>query len=173
MARALPLWKLTDPDAPLRASAPVVLVRLQELLDLADAAHDAENIEALHDMRIAAKRLRYTLEIFLPTLESGAAELLKTIERVQEELGVLHDLDVRLPILKKSLAQEKKRAERRKRATSDGLAELGLVPLIAATTAERERRFAAFMAFWEALPPDDFAAELTRLVTGGETILSD
>jgi CHAD domain-containing protein len=170
MARALPLWKLTDPDAALRASAPVVLVRLQELLDLADAARDVENIEALHDLRIAAKRLRYTLEIFLPTLEPEAGSVLKTVERVQADLGIIHDLDVRLPLLKKSLTRERKREEKKPANPS---AEVGLLPLINATEAERQRRFEAFQAYWEALPPDTFATDLTRLVTGDDTILSE
>jgi len=50
--------------------------------------------EALHLVRIAAKKLRYSLEI---ADESGAApckETLKTIKRVQDTLGRLHDLQV-------------------------------------------------------------------------------
>ncbi len=132
MARPLPLWKLTNPAAPLRASAPVLLVRLQELLDLADAARDIENIEALHDLRIAAKRLRYTFEIFLPTLDADAEALLKTVEQMQSELGLIHDLDVLLPILKKSLVRERKREQKKSVKT---LAEVGLLPLIEATEA--------------------------------------
>jgi CHAD domain-containing protein len=168
MARALPLWKLTNPAAPLRASAPVLLVRLQELLDLADAARDVENVEALHDLRIAAKRLRYTLEIFLPTLDPEAGALLTTVERIQSELGAIHDHDVLLPILKKSLARERKREQKKSVKVA---AEVGLLPLIKANEAERQRRFEAFQRFWDSLTPDDFATELTRLVTGGDTIL--
>ncbi|MGC4047501.1 MAG: CHAD domain-containing protein [Armatimonas sp.] len=170
MARALPLWKSTDPEASLRASAPVVLVRLQELLDLADASRDMENIEALHDLRIAAKRLRYTLEIFLPTLDPEAASLMKTVEQIQSELGIIHDLDVRIPLLKKSLARERKREEKKH---THPAAEVGLLPLIEATEAERTRRFEAFQTFWEGLTPDTFATELTRLVSGDDTILSE
>src|SRR4029453_11038344 len=50
--------------------------------------------EALHDVRIAAKKLRYALEI---ADESGAApcgESLRVIKRVQDALGRLHDLQV-------------------------------------------------------------------------------
>lgn len=170
MARALPLWKLTDPEAPLRASAPVILVRLQELLDLADASRDPENIEALHDLRIAAKRLRYTLEIFLPTLDSEAGPLLKTVTRIQEELGVIHDLDVRIPLLKKSLTRERKREEKKPHTPS---AATGLLPMIEATQTERNKRYDAFQAYWEGLTPDTFATDLTRLVSGDDTILSE
>ena len=61
------------------------------------AIHAAGHIyepEGLHDVRIAAKKLRYALEI---ADESGAApgrEALRTIKRVQDTLGRLHDLQV-------------------------------------------------------------------------------
>jgi CHAD domain-containing protein len=50
--------------------------------------------EGLHEVRIAAKKLRYALEI---ADESGAVsckEPLRTIKRVQDALGRLHDLQV-------------------------------------------------------------------------------
>ena len=175
MARALPIWKLTDPNGTLRASAPVLLVRLQELLDLAESARDGENVEALHDLRIAAKRLRYTLEIFAPALGAEAVGLLVTVEELQERLGAIHDLDVRLVLLRKSLARERARELKKadKRSPVPISAEVGLLPLIAATEAERAGLFDAFVTFWDALTPETFAADLTRLVSGGETILGD
>lgn len=50
--------------------------------------------ESLHQVRIAAKKLRYALEI---ADESGAAscsEVLRAIKRVQDALGKLHDLQI-------------------------------------------------------------------------------
>ena len=175
MSRALPIWKLTDPDGSLRASAPVVLVRLQELLDLAESARDPENVEALHDLRIAAKRLRYTLEIFAPALGAEAEGLLSSVEALQERLGDIHDLDVRLVLLRKALARERTRERKKadKRHPVPVSAEIGLLPLADATEADRSARFDAFLALWDSLPPESFAADLTRLVSGGETILGD
>ncbi len=52
--------------------------------------------EPLHEVRIAAKKLRYALEI---AHESGAvpsADALRAIKRVQDALGRLHDLQVLL-----------------------------------------------------------------------------
>lgn len=63
------------------------------------AIEDAGQIyapEALHQVRIAAKKLRYALEI---ADESGAApcgESLRVIKRVQDALGRLHDLQILL-----------------------------------------------------------------------------
>ncbi len=53
----------------------------------------------LHEVRIAAKKLRYVLEI---TDETGLARLagsLRTLKTAQEALGRLHDLDVLLTFL--------------------------------------------------------------------------
>ena len=56
-----------DPAAPLRPNAVrIVRTRLDELRSLAPAALEPSASTAQHDMRIAAKRLRYVLEIAGP-----------------------------------------------------------------------------------------------------------
>jgi len=65
--------------------------RLEKAIDEAGQIYAAE---ALHQVRIAAKKLRYALEI---ADESGAApcgDTLKVIKRVQDALGRLHDLQI-------------------------------------------------------------------------------
>ena len=65
--------------------------RLQRAIDHAGQVYAAQ---ALHDVRIAAKKLRYALEI---ADESGGAPCalpLRTIKRLQDTLGRLHDLQV-------------------------------------------------------------------------------
>ncbi len=86
-----------DPGGPLAANAArIVAVRLDELRGLAGPALAPDAGEAQHDMRIAAKRLRYVLEIFEPCLgvEAEAARL--TTKRLQSVLGDLHDCDLML-----------------------------------------------------------------------------
>ena len=56
--------KKLDPAEPLRRSAArIVRTRLDELRSFAGAALEPGATTAQHDMRIAAKRLRYVLEI--------------------------------------------------------------------------------------------------------------
>jgi CHAD domain-containing protein len=52
--------------------------------------------EQLHELRIACKHLRYTLELFQPALISYASGLIKLVEKMQEHLGHIHDADVAL-----------------------------------------------------------------------------
>jgi hypothetical protein len=161
VAKGVPIHKLTQPDAPLRESAPVILVRLQEMYDFAPAIRDPANVEELHNMRIAAKRLRYTMELFAPVFGQEFAQTLKVVEDIQERLGAIHDADVIVPLLED--AQEKETERERKKAlkkNSGGppqfVAAEGLAPLTARRRADRDRLYHEFVAFWDALPPDAF-----------------
>ncbi len=87
-----------DPSGPLRPNvARIVAVRLAELRDFADAALAEDAGQAQHDMRIAAKRLRYLLEIFEPCLGEEAKAARRAAKRLQSTLGDLHDCDLMLP----------------------------------------------------------------------------
>jgi CHAD domain-containing protein len=77
-------------------AARIVAVRLQELRGFADAALAPDASEAQHDMRIAAKRLRYVLEIFASCLGEEADEARRAAKRLQSVLGDLHDCDLML-----------------------------------------------------------------------------
>jgi CHAD domain-containing protein len=86
-----------DPGGPLSPNvARIVSVRLDELRGFADAALASEAGEAQHDMRIAAKRLRYVLEIFAPCLGDEAKAARDAAKRLQSVLGELHDCDLML-----------------------------------------------------------------------------
>lgn len=47
--------------------------------------------EALHAVRIAAKKLRYTLEIVAPYLGDGGTNVVRRLRAVQDKLGDFHD----------------------------------------------------------------------------------
>ncbi len=53
-----------------------------------------ESVVALHQLRIAYKRLRYTTEIFHDALPIDVAALAGPSARFQKRLGTIHDLDV-------------------------------------------------------------------------------
>ncbi len=52
--------------------------------------------EALHEVRIAAKKLRYSLEIADESTAAPCGATLKVIKRIQDALGRLHDLQILL-----------------------------------------------------------------------------
>jgi hypothetical protein len=77
----------------------VIVVRLDELYGFIPAALDPERIEELHDMRIAAKRLRYLLELSEPLFGQPAKKAAKVIRGLQDLLGEIHDCDELAPLV--------------------------------------------------------------------------
>jgi CHAD domain-containing protein len=59
-----------------------------------------EDPEALHDLRIACKRLRYTVEAFTSVLPLDLVDLTQTATRLQNRLGRLHDVDLAIASVK-------------------------------------------------------------------------
>jgi CHAD domain-containing protein len=53
---------------------------------------DSLKIEELHDLRISCKKLRYLLEL-LPDENQGALKTRKTLQKLQDILGAIHDYD--------------------------------------------------------------------------------
>jgi DNA-binding transcriptional ArsR family regulator len=87
-----------DPDGPLADNARRIIdVRADELRSFSPAVLDPRNVDALHDMRIAAKRLRYVLELTAPVFGEGAESAAKHAKKLQDLLGEIHDCDVTIP----------------------------------------------------------------------------
>jgi CHAD domain-containing protein len=81
----------------------VISARLQDLLDLACDIYDPFNGDALHEIRIAAKRLRYALEVFAPVFGNEAQVLADEVARMQTFLGDLHNYDLWISGLRRRL----------------------------------------------------------------------
>ena len=87
-----------DQDGPLRENARRIIdVRASEVRSFSPGVLDPRNVEDLHDMRIAAKRLRYVLELTTPVFGEPAAEAAKRAKKLQDLLGEIHDCDVMVP----------------------------------------------------------------------------
>ena len=90
--------KKLDPRGPLRENAARILrVRTRELRSFAPAALHSDSSAEQHDMRIAAKRLRYVLETTEFCFGRPAADARRAAKELQDVLGELHDCDVMAP----------------------------------------------------------------------------
>ncbi len=85
-------------DVPLAKFAKKVLARTQSGVDERREA-SVDDSEALHDLRIAYKELRYTAELFAPALPADLAATAAPAAKFQKRLGEVHDLDVALAVV--------------------------------------------------------------------------
>jgi len=128
-----------DPQAPLRPNAArIIRTRLGELRGFAVDALAPDAAAAQHDMRIAAKRLRYVLEIFGPCIGEEAKDARDAAKQLQSVLGDLHDCDLMLPKVEQIGSSAALLLER------------------------RERLFRRFVGQWQAEASNDTWAALER-----------
>jgi hypothetical protein len=95
-----------DPETTLGENAArMVKVRLGELRSFTPKALDPDEAVVQHDMRIAAKRLRYVLEATGFCFGRAGATARKRAKDIQDLLGEVHDADVMLPRLAEHRAE--------------------------------------------------------------------
>jgi len=72
----------------------LVKAKLDKLMGISHAMNDPDAVAELHQMRIEAKRLRYTMEAFVPCFGKPLSEAVSVVKTIQEQLGQIHDCDV-------------------------------------------------------------------------------
>src|SRR4030095_1618790 len=89
----------------------VILDRLKELEKLSNSLYRPLKANPLHDMRIAAKRLRYAIELFQEFWGADIVPFAAETARLQTSLGDLHDCDVWIESFGEHILETKKRKE--------------------------------------------------------------
>jgi CHAD domain-containing protein len=97
-ARAIPG---IHPDVPYAAAAArVVRVRAEEVVEHARGVLDVGDIERVHDMRVATRRLRAALEVFRPCFPKDELKsVLGEVKEIADALGERRDRDVTIAAL--------------------------------------------------------------------------
>ena len=170
-----------DPAEPLADNAErIVRVRLDEMCGFMPQAADPREVVALHDMRIAAKRLRYILEITAPIFGDYASTAVRLTKDVQDLLGEIHDCDVQIPEVQAFLdelvaedaqqlvaaagaAQDLDPSAVRKASHRNDHA--GLVALLVHLRARRELLYQRFLELWQEYERKGYRARLEYAVS--------
>lgn len=182
MSRAWPVVDV-DPDASVLENARRVLaIRIAEFYSYEPVIPHPELSEALHDLRISAKRLRYTLELFRPVFGKAADRQIDRVKAVQEALGILHDHDVRIDLIGDELSQLMVEQSRKTRldiadASPEELAAIaaaalrpppddprrGLIALLGREHADRRAAYTRFRELWDQDSADGMRRDLVAL----------
>ena len=165
-----------DPEGTLADNVEkIIRVRLDELHSFMPAALDPANVEDLHDMRIAAKRLRYILEHTEHCFGPYAATGTKRARDIQDLVGEIHDCDVALPRVLALAAELRTHAAADVRVRAGDAKDLeprlvadapnadshrGLQSMAVYLEARRSLLFERFVELWTQLARDGFRARL-------------
>jgi CHAD domain-containing protein len=100
MAKPKPIPDLAAEDSYAEAAAKIVSVRAEELMENARGVLDTGDIERVHDMRVASRRLRAALEIFEPCFPAKPyGQALNEVKQLADALGGRRDRDVAIAAL--------------------------------------------------------------------------
>lgn len=124
-----------------------ISIRLDDLLSLQECVHQPEAKDKHHQMRIAAKRLRYTMEAFEALYGEGVKARIAVIKDLQDRLGGLHDCDVWIDMLQ-----------------ARGVDDPGLDTLQHDRMAARITGFEDFVKVWESLIEEGFFTDLLNSI---------
>jgi CHAD domain-containing protein len=127
-----------------QAARRIVAVRVSELYSLGPVALNEDDPTALHDLRIAAKRLRYVLDVVGFCLDESAAEAADRVRQLQTVIGEIHDYDVLLSRVAKTHDAGRKGTRR----------------LAARLSERRAASFEQFVELWSAIDAAGLQARL-------------
>lgn len=190
MAKAKPITGL-DVHAPVAKNARIIArTRLEEMYEWSQYVDNPYEVHNLHNLRIAAKRLRYTLELFEDVLPEESKAVVEELTQIQDELGALHDHDVMIALLRLCLGSQDggtayevalSQADKQKgkayllepelvanvldpNVTPSAEQRYGLEQLLHKHEQEREKTYQAFRQHWYQLQSRDFRRQILDLL---------
>ncbi len=148
------------------AACEIALARFAELQDESRSLYRPFSTTPLHRLRIAAKRLRYAIELCAQCYGKSLAPFAQDISKLQTHLGELHDCDVWIAELGARLIARQSRHNEAKESLSDAHPrasekQTAAVWLLRYFVKERTKHYRDALALWHSLETNNFHARLT------------
>ena len=157
--------RLTLSDVARGLARQSILDQLGHLLSFQPFVQTPDAIREHHRMRIAAKHLRYTLEIFQPAYGEAFQRPLESARDLQTLLGELHDCDVWISYLPDFLAARRGPArESTGRVGSVGRIAAGIERLRQDRPRQRRMLYRQYVRMWESLKREHVWEDLEEVL---------
>jgi CHAD domain-containing protein len=143
------------------AGVEIIRNRLEEMYNLGESLYQPFAIERLHSVRIAAKRLRYAMELFAQCWGEALTPFSSEIAGMQESLGDLHDCDEWIEDLSRRLRRGDEAGD--EAAASRNALRHSYIRLLQHYTKERDRHYRQVLERWREWEEQDFNSNLLQL----------
>ncbi len=140
------------------AGREAVNASLEELCDLGASVYEPFNIEKLHEMRIAAKRLRYAVELFTACWGAKVEPFAAGVAAMQSFLGEVHDCDIWLEDL-----GERMRGGQQNTQSNQSLRK-AVVWLLSELIKNRTKNYRAALKLWSEWEETDFTGRMKAAI---------
>jgi CHAD domain-containing protein len=143
--------------------------RLLGLFSYEPWVHNPDAVTEHHAMRISAKKLRYTMEVYAPLYRRQLKKPIARVKKLQDLLGDIHDCDVWIDHITLLIMKERNRSH----ALHDfrhgrPYAIAPLRRLLINREKRRQRLYRQFVRFWESLQRSGIWNELRATVITGQ-----
>ncbi len=152
MAKALTVKGIAPEKSLEECARRIITTRLHEMMSFKEGTIDGTDIEYVHDMRVASRRLRAAMRSFADcfTRKKKFRRHLKRVERITSRLGDVRDLDVLIDRFQKDL----------KTVPED--AQIGVHNLIRHLQKERKERRVPMFRMFEELDKSNFEKKFLK-----------
>ena len=152
MAKALTVKGIAPEKSLEECARRIIITRFHEMTSFKVGAIDGTDIEYVHDMRVASRRLRAAMHNFADcfTRKKKFRRHLKRVERITSKLGDVRDLDVLIDRFQKDLK------------TMPEDAQSGVQNLVRHLQREREERRVPMFRMFEELDKSNFERKFLK-----------
>ncbi|MCW4017758.1 MAG: YfcE family phosphodiesterase [Candidatus Bathyarchaeota archaeon] len=143
--------------------------RLDDFLAMEDCVYLENELLKHHEMRIRAKKLRYTMESFAPLYEDKLTQEIETMKAFQDSLGEMHDCDVWIAYIPEFIHDgiKPKSNSRAKKNTDPQEVKQALLKFLADIKEQRQSHYLQFVRLWEENKQKDFFDKLRKITDAG------
>jgi putative phosphoesterase len=137
--------------------------KLDDFLALENWVHLEKEVLKHHEMRIHAKKLRYTMESFAYLYKNKLAEEIEIIKAFQDLLGEMHDCDVWTQHISKFIQETstKNKSKQKKKADSTET-ENSLLKFSSYVKERRKENYAKFVRLWDETKKENFFVQIRK-----------
>lgn len=132
------------------AGSDLILASLNDLLARGTRIYEPFNSKALHKLRLAAKHLRYAIELFAQCWDGTLDPHARAIAKLQSHLGEVHDADAWIEFLGRDIEHNTGRKHHRQTAAW----------LISEFTRRRTREYRSALKLWNEWETSNIAERL-------------
>jgi len=160
-----------DPQKVLGKACWHISFRLDDFLAMENWVHLENEILKHHEMRICAKKLRYTMETFASLYKNKFREEIETIKAFQDILGEMHDCDIWTEYIPKFMQETNTKIKpKRKKKTDSTQVEQALLNFLTYVKEKRKEHYLEFVRFWDENKKKGSFVQLRKTVNAEFTV---